>query len=44
MSVQIEQKSYETPPRDRFTLTHFITVAGIGRSADFMKKSSASAF
>ena len=25
-SVQIEQKSYEMPPRDGFTVTHFITV------------------
>ncbi len=23
-SVQIEQKNYEMPPRDRFTVTHFI--------------------
>jgi hypothetical protein len=35
MTVQIEQKSYEMPPRDGFTLTHFITVADIDRSADF---------
>jgi hypothetical protein len=25
----IEQKSYEMPPRDGFTVTHFITVADI---------------
>ena len=37
-SVQIEQKSYEMPPRDGFTVTHFITVADIGRSADFYEK------
>jgi predicted enzyme related to lactoylglutathione lyase len=37
-SVQIEQKSYEMPPRDGFTLTHFITVADIDRSADFYEK------
>src|ERR1700683_1153594 len=38
MSVQIEQKSYETPPRDGFTTTFFITVAHINRSADFYEK------
>jgi hypothetical protein len=37
-SVQIEQKSYEMPPRDGFTVTHFITVADIDRSADFYEK------
>ena len=37
-SVQIEQKSYEMPPRDGFTVTHFITVAEIDRSADFYEK------
>jgi predicted enzyme related to lactoylglutathione lyase len=38
MSVQIEQKSYEMPPRDGFAVTHFITVADIDRSADFYEK------
>jgi predicted enzyme related to lactoylglutathione lyase len=33
--VQIDQKSYEMPPRDGFTVTHFITVADIARSARF---------
>jgi hypothetical protein len=28
-SVQIEQKSYEMPPRDGFTVTNFLTVADI---------------
>jgi hypothetical protein len=28
-SVQIEQMSYEMPPRGGFTVTHFITVADI---------------
>src|SRR6204780_1450009 len=37
-SVQIEQKNYEMPPRDGFTVTHFITVADIDRSADFYEK------
>jgi uncharacterized glyoxalase superfamily protein PhnB len=36
-SVRIEQKSYEMPPRDGFTVTHLITVADI-RSADFYEK------
>jgi hypothetical protein len=43
-SVQIEQKSYEMPPRDGFTVTHFITVADIDRQLIFMKRSSAAAF
>jgi catechol 2,3-dioxygenase-like lactoylglutathione lyase family enzyme len=37
-SAQIEQKSCEMPPRDRFTVTHFITVADIDRSADFYER------
>ena len=37
-SAQIEQKSYEIPPRDGFTITHFITVADIDRSADFYER------
>jgi hypothetical protein len=37
-SVRIEQKSCEMPPRDGFTVTHFITVANIDRSADFHEK------
>ena len=36
--VRIEQKSYEMPPRDGFTVTHFITVADIDRSADVYEK------
>ena len=32
MSVRIEKKKrYEMPPRDGFTVTHFITVADIDR-------------
>ena len=34
-SVEIEQKSYEMPPREGFTVAHFLTVADIGRSARF---------
>jgi hypothetical protein len=32
------------PPRDGFTVIHFITVANIDRSAEFYEKSSAAAF
>ena len=34
-SVQTGQQSYEMPPRDGFTVAHFITVADIDRSARF---------
>jgi predicted enzyme related to lactoylglutathione lyase len=37
-SVQIDHKSYEMPPRDGFTVTHFITVADVERSARFYEK------
>jgi catechol 2,3-dioxygenase-like lactoylglutathione lyase family enzyme len=37
-SVQIEHKSYELHPRDGFTVTLFITVADIARSARFYEK------
>jgi catechol 2,3-dioxygenase-like lactoylglutathione lyase family enzyme len=37
-SIQIEPKSYEMPPRDGFTVTQFITVADIDRSADFYER------
>jgi catechol 2,3-dioxygenase-like lactoylglutathione lyase family enzyme len=33
--VQIEQKSYEMPPRDGITVAHFLTVADIDRSLRF---------
>lgn len=36
--VQVARKSYEMPPREGFTVTHFITVADIDRSADFYEK------
>ena len=34
-SVQVGQNSYEMPPRDGFTIAHFLTVADIDRSARF---------
>ena len=33
--VQAEQKNYQMPPQDGFTVTHFLTVADIERSARF---------
>jgi putative intracellular protease/amidase/predicted enzyme related to lactoylglutathione lyase len=37
-SVQIEQKSYEMPPRDGFSVAHFLTVADVERSARYYEK------
>ena len=37
-SVQVEQKSYEIPPRDGFTVAQFLTVADTERSARFYEK------
>ncbi|MGC1323748.1 MAG: DJ-1/PfpI family protein [Candidatus Udaeobacter sp.] len=34
-SVQIEQRSYEMPPREGVSIAHFLTVADIDRSARF---------
>jgi catechol 2,3-dioxygenase-like lactoylglutathione lyase family enzyme len=33
--VQVEQTTYEMPPRDGFTVAHFLTVADIERSLRF---------
>ena len=33
--VQVEQKKFEMPPRDGFTIAYFLTVADVGRSAHF---------
>ncbi len=33
--VQVDQKSYQMPPQDGFTIAHFLTVADIERSARF---------
>jgi catechol 2,3-dioxygenase-like lactoylglutathione lyase family enzyme len=33
--VQVEQTSYEMPPREGFTVAHFLTVADIARSLRF---------
>ena len=34
-SAKVEQKNYEMPPRDGFTVTHFLTVADVDRSLRF---------
>ena len=38
MSVQVEAKSYEMPPSEGFTVTYFLTVADIERSARYYEK------
>src|SRR5580700_6957252 len=38
MSVQVERKSYEMPPLEGFTITYFLTVADIERSARYYEK------
>jgi len=37
-SVQIEQKSYEMPPREGISIAHFLTVSDIERSAHYYEK------
>jgi predicted enzyme related to lactoylglutathione lyase len=37
-SVQVEQKSYEMPPREGVSIAHFLTVADIERSARYYEK------
>ncbi len=37
-SVQIEQKSYEMPPREGISIAQFLTVANIERSAGYYEK------
>jgi predicted enzyme related to lactoylglutathione lyase len=38
MNVEVEQKSYKMPPPEGFTVTHFLTVADIERSARYYEK------
>jgi predicted enzyme related to lactoylglutathione lyase len=33
--VQVDQKNYQMPPQDGFTIAHFLTVSDIERSARF---------
>jgi len=37
-NVNVEQKTYEMPPRQGFTIAHFLTVADIERSARFYER------
>src|SRR6185312_3657568 len=37
-SVQIEQESYEMPPREGISIAYFLTVADIERSARYYEK------
>src|SRR5579862_5098727 len=37
-AVQVEEKSYEMPPREGISIAHFLTVADIERSASFYEK------
>ncbi len=36
--VQVEQKSYQMPPEDGFSVAYFLTVADVERSARFYEK------
>ncbi len=36
--VQVEQKTYEMPPHEGISITHFLTVANIERSLRFYEK------
>ena len=36
--VQVEQKSYQMPPQEGFTVAHFLTVADVERSARYYEK------
>ena len=35
-AVHVEQKSYEMPPREGFTIAYFLTVADIDRSRSLL--------
>jgi putative intracellular protease/amidase/catechol 2,3-dioxygenase-like lactoylglutathione lyase family enzyme len=37
-SIQIEEKSYEMPPREGISIAHFLTVADIDRSLNYYEK------
>ena len=36
--VQVEEKNYQMPPQDGFTIAHFLTVSDIERSARFYER------
>src|SRR6202035_5771703 len=37
-AVQVDQKSYEMPPKDGISVAHFLTVADVERSARYYEK------
>jgi predicted enzyme related to lactoylglutathione lyase len=37
-AVQVDQKSYEMPPREGISIAHFLTVADVERSARYYEK------
>jgi predicted enzyme related to lactoylglutathione lyase len=37
-AVQVEQKSYEMPPKEGISIAHFLTVADVNRSARYYEK------
>ncbi|MGA7258902.1 MAG: VOC family protein [Terracidiphilus sp.] len=37
-AVQVEQKSYEMPPREGISIVHFLTVGNVNRSAHYYEK------
>src|SRR5271154_4823254 len=37
-AVQVEQKSYEMPPREGISIAYFLTVADVERSARYYEK------
>ena len=37
-AIQVEQKNYQMPPRDGFSIAHFLTVTDIERSLRFYEK------
>jgi len=37
-AIQVEQKSYEMPPREGISIAHFLTVADVERSARYYEK------
>jgi len=43
-AVQVEQKSYEMPPREGISIAQFLTVADIERSARYYERFLALAF
>jgi predicted enzyme related to lactoylglutathione lyase len=36
--VEVDQKTYQMPPRDEFSVAHFITVSDVERSLRFYEK------